>query len=145
MRAMAGPLALLALLAACQWQPPWAAAPEAGLAAPAVQSPGPTTPRPQPRPAAASLPDPEPAEAPPMISAAEAQCLAGKGQWSPMGQTSGHVCLHVTRDSGKSCRAKGDCQGECLATSRTCSPIMPLMGCNAILQSDGTEVNQCLQ
>ena len=72
-------------------------------------------------------------------------CEKSKGQWSPLGDSSGHVCIHSTRESGKSCHRKGDCQGECLAQSGTCSPIMPLMGCNAILQADGSEVTLCMQ
>ena len=79
------------------------------------------------------------------VSAEQALCVKSKGQWSPLAESSGFVCVHSTRDSGKSCRAKRDCQGECLAQSGTCSPIMPLMGCNAILQADGTEVTLCLQ
>ena len=62
-----------------------------------------------------------------------------------MPNSSGHVCVHTTRDSGKSCRKKGECQGECLATSGTCSPIIPLVGCNDILQADGSQVTLCLQ
>ena len=50
-----------------------------------------------------------------------------------------HSCITPTRDAGKSCRKAGDCEGLCLARSRTCAPIEPLFGCNAVLQEDGTE------
>ena len=142
MRALALCLALLTLLAACQWALPQAKAPAQAPAAQGAASPS-VAPPPQPK----KRPDPPEAApaAPPMISAAQAQCLASKGQWTPLEGSSGHICLHVTRDPGKSCRRKSDCQGECLAQSRSCSPITPLMGCNAILQADGTEVTLCLQ
>ncbi len=40
--------------------------------------------------------------------------------------------------------ARSDCQGECLARSRTCAPIRPLFGCNAVLMDNGAEVNLCI-
>jgi hypothetical protein len=111
-----------------------------------VQVPGKTTPHPLARPQdLASAPPEVAAEPAPPVSAEQASCEKTKGQWSAMAESTGHVCVHSTRDSGKSCRRKGDCQGECLAQSGTCSPIMPLMGCNAILQADGSEVTLCLQ
>ena len=134
------------------------AAPQTGAPV-AVQVPGKTTPRPTPRPAprpnalgsaqtqtapAASAPAATPAPAP-IVSPEQALCEKSRGQWSASGSSTGHVCVHTTRDSGKACHRKGDCQGECLAQSGTCSPITPLMGCNDILQADGTEVTLCLQ
>lgn len=122
----------------------------ATAAAPAipVQLPTKTTPRPMPRPvltaATASQQTVAPV-APPPISPEQALCEKSRGQWSEMPSSSGHVCVHRTRDAGKSCRKKGDCQGECLAKSGTCSPIRPLVGCNDILQADGSEVTLCLQ
>ena len=116
---------------------------------PVVQVPGKTTPHPAERPQDLATPQPDlpkvPAEPAPPVSFEQALCEKSKGQWSPLGESSGHVCVHVTRDPGKSCHRKSDCQGECLAQSGTCSPIMPLMGCNDILQADGTEVTLCLQ
>ncbi len=119
-----------------------------GLAsdAPAVQLAGKTTPHPAARQQTLAAPQPATlAEPAPPVPPEQALCEKSKGQWSAMAGSSGHVCVHTTRDSGKSCHRKGDCQGECLAQSGTCSPIMPLMGCNAILQPDGTEVTLCLQ
>lgn len=114
------------------------AAPVPEKSAPAA-APDPIDSAPQPsKPVAATEP------APP-VSPEQALCEKSKGQWSALALSSGHVCVHSTRDHGKSCRRKSECQGECLAQSGTCSPIMPLMGCNAILQADGTEVTLCLQ
>lgn len=111
-------------------------------APPPVQTADKTTPHPKPRPSDASPPAPE---APPPISPEQALCQKTGGDWSPMGQSSGHLCVHRTRDSGKACSRKSDCQGECLAQSGTCSPITPLVGCNDVLQANGSRVTLCLQ
>jgi hypothetical protein len=55
-----------------------------------------------------------------------------------------YLCQKKTRDGGKQCRAKGDCQGECLALSGTCAPVMPLLGCNDILDAQGRRMTLCL-
>lgn len=129
-----------------------------GAAKTAVKPPPPvqmavmTTPRPKPRPESTrQTPTTKPAapavaaEAPPPTSPEEALCAKTGGNWSAMGQSSGHLCVHRTRDSGKSCHRKSDCQGECLAQSGTCSPIIPLTGCNDILQANGSRMTLCLQ
>ena len=116
-----------------------------------AQVPDKATQRPRPRPAGliaqtpVAVPPKPPAPVVAPISPDQAKCERSKGQWSEMPNSSGHLCVHQTRDSGKSCRKKGDCQGECLATSGTCSPIIPLVGCNEILQADGSQVTLCLQ
>lgn len=168
MRPLACLAAVLSVLAACQMHAPAPAGDVSALASDeiavtsleggplaggadtsTVQLADRTTPHPVARPAdiAAPMPStPEAAAEPALaVSPEQALCEKSKGQWSVMADSTGHVCVHTTRDSGKSCHRKGDCQGECLAQSGTCSPIMPLMGCNAILQADGTEVTLCLQ
>ena len=55
------------------------------------------------------------------------------------------TCIRTTRDAGKSCDSKTDCEGECLARSRTCSPIKPLFGCNPVLMDTGAEVTLCIE
>lgn len=118
----------------------------------AVQVPDKSTPRPAPRPdtpAQASdrpvQPSPDQSVPAPVVSPEQAICQKSGGEWSEMAGSTGHVCAHRLRDGGKSCRKKGDCLGECLARSNTCAPIAPLMGCNDILQVNGTEVTLCLQ
>lgn len=121
-----------------------------------VEVPDKTTPRPKPRPsdstatAAASQSQtptqtPAPEAAPKPVPPEQALCEKAGGQWAEMPGSSGRICVHRTRDGGKACRSKRDCQGECLARSGSCSPITPLVGCNDILQADGTEVTLCLQ
>lgn len=126
-----------------------------------VQVPTKTTPRPMPRPkgmaaattsaktSAKTPPTPQetaaPAAPPPPIPPEQAICQKAGGQWSTVAASSGRICVHRTPDSGKACRRKSDCQGQCLAQSGTCAPISPLMGCNDILQADGTRMTLCLQ
>lgn len=83
----------------------------------------------------------EPAPAP---SAAEAACTARGGAYSSTPDGGVKACVRRTGDGGKQCRKATDCQGECLARSRTCAPIDPLLGCNEILQNDGSRVTLCL-
>lgn len=83
---------------------------------------------------------PEPA--PP--SPEQRACEGGGGRWSQTTSPLLHTCLHTTRDAGKSCRKQSDCEGLCLARSRTCAPVKPLFGCNPILQEDGTEATLCI-
>jgi len=137
---------------------PAAAVAEAALAAdadatPVSQTAGPDTPHPEPRPEAtettetAAEPVQTPAEdaepaAP--ISPKQALCEKTGGQWAAAGDTGASLCVKRTKDAGKRCDSKNDCQGQCLARSQTCSPIDPMIGCNDILQKDGRMVTLCL-
>ena len=116
----------------------------------------PSAPRPKPKPVQAP-PKPEaapvPAEpaavaevptAPPrMVSAAEKTCLAQGGSWGPAGKA-GETCVKLTKDSGKQCDVESDCEGYCLARSKTCAPFTPMFGCNDILQDNGVQVTLCI-
>ncbi|AWB47937.1 hypothetical protein HYN69_04880 [Gemmobacter aquarius] len=111
------------------------------------------TPRPEPRPtrpATRPAPDqtpdqtPDPAATTPRPSPEQSACLAKGGIWSANGTSPLRTCVTRTRDAGKSCRKETDCDGLCLARSRTCAPVKPLFGCNPILQADGTEATLCI-
>ena len=80
----------------------------------------------------------------PPKSAEQLLCEKSKGQWLSAGDSGANYCASLTRDGGKQCHRKGDCQGQCLARSGTCAPIMPLYGCNDILQQDGGAVTMCI-
>ncbi len=72
------------------------------------------------------------------------QCEKRGGRWTKFGEGDARTCVKTTRDAGKSCKKKEDCQSECLARSMTCAPFDPLLGCNEVLQSDGRTVTLCL-
>ena len=139
-----------------------AAAPDApagttGSTAPATAAP---SARPQPNPAATPsaeaeplAADPAPATVPapaPVVpqapkSASQIACEEDGGRWARAGESIAMTCIRTTRDAGKSCDSKTDCEGECLARSRTCSPIKPLFGCNPVLMDTGAEVTLCIE
>jgi hypothetical protein len=89
--------------------------------------------------AEAPAPPPAPAKSPLQMA-----CEEDGGIWARAGDGGGMACVRTTRDSGKQCRSKTDCEGECLARSRTCAPVQPLFGCNAVLMDNGAEVNLCI-
>lgn len=121
-----------------------------------VSAATPSTPHPEARPAEpgaavteASV-EPEtapgtPAEPPPPKSQPQIRCEAAGGVWGQSENQGGFLCQRLTRDGGQSCSKKSDCLGECLAPSRTCSPVAPLMGCNEVLDEKGRWVTLCLE
>ena len=114
-----------------------------------VSEAGAATPRPEPRAdptadlAAEEVP-PEPPAPPPPKSQLQLACEAANGVWGQSENQGGFLCQKRTRDGGQSCRKKEDCFGECLAPSQTCSPVIPLMGCNDVLDSQGRRMTLCL-
>ncbi len=160
------PLLLAILLLACQGTAPDgtglateaiavtpldapSAAPVAASATPDAGQPGASTPHPKPKPAALADQPAQPAtpaatEPEPPKSAEQLLCEKAKGLWLSAGDTGANYCASLTRDGGKACHRKGDCQGQCLARSGTCAPITPLYGCNDILEKDGGEVTMCI-
>lgn len=78
-------------------------------------------------------------------SAAQVACEVDRGLWSRTGSGEIFACVQRTRDGGKRCDSKSDCDGECLARSRSCSPLKPLFGCNEVLMDNGAAVTLCLE
>lgn len=93
---------------------------------------------------AAASPIPDPVATPVPKSAAQLACEDDDGRWAKAGSGGGMACIYTTRDGGKRCDGKDDCDGECLARSRTCAPVKPLFGCNAVLMDNGAESTLCL-
>ncbi len=54
------------------------------------------------------------------------------------------VCYITPKDSGRACSKASDCEGHCLARSRSCAPVIPLFGCNDILLDSGQAATICL-
>ena len=133
---------------------PAATKPEAAAdaAAQAAVTPAAPTARPLPNPATeAEAPEPAatepaaPAEPQASKSASQIACEEDGGRWARAGDSIAMTCVRTTRDAGKRCDSKTDCDGECLARSRTCSPIKPLYGCNPVLMDNGAEVTLCIE
>ncbi|MFD0978320.1 hypothetical protein [Tropicimonas aquimaris] len=74
----------------------------------------------------------------------KASCEARGGQFgkAPGGATS--VCFITTRDANETCSQNSDCEGMCLARSRTCTPVVPMFGCNEVLLDGGIRAEICL-
>ncbi|MDT8854105.1 hypothetical protein RNZ50_03460 [Paracoccaceae bacterium Fryx2] len=166
-------LVVVPLLAACQLALPGGGGTPPPLTAEPIEvtsldAPGQAIPQPKARPAAApaapaTAPQPDPAASPPAGAAApdktaadpppeaaapkspvQLACERTGGRFAVSGGGGAKTCIRPTRDGGKSCSRQGDCEGVCLARSRTCAPIAPLFGCNEILQADGQRVTLCI-
>lgn len=77
------------------------------------------------------------------VALEKAACEADGGRWTGDGG-GGLICLRETRDGGRSCTSGADCESACLARSRTCAPVMPLVGCNEVITSSGLRVTECV-
>lgn len=72
-------------------------------------------------------------------------CEKSGGRWGGGGAAGFFVCYKTTRDAlVKSCRAATDCEGLCLARSRSCVPVTPLFGCHSILDTNGQPETICI-
>ncbi len=120
------------------------AAPLPTLAAPAAPKPGLTEPAAtKPAPAEPATPA-EAAPPPPPKSPGQIACVKVKGAWVRAGKSGTMTCVRTLRDSGKQCSRESDCEGQCLARSRTCAPVSPMFGCNEVLQDNGQRVTLCI-
>lgn len=154
---LAGPAVTVSALPAAPEQDPTPAktAPAATVdtqpAADPVAAPVAATAKPTPAKPAEAEPATTAAEAPaaegppkPPLSAEGQACEKRGGLWSATGKSGVMACVKRTRDFGKSCSRDRDCEGACLARSRSCAPITPLFGCHDVLQDDGRQVTLCL-
>ena len=87
----------------------------------------------------ATPPPPEPVKSPSRIV-----CEKKGGRFAKAGNATPVVSVRETRVGGKSCRRETDCEGLCLARSRSCSPITPVLGCQKSLTRDGLRVTECV-
>lgn len=100
--------------------------------------------------ATACQPEPKPLDSglagydPKLIEHEKAACVERGGRWGSGGLAGGMVCYTTTPDAGKACSAASDCAGLCLARSRSCAPVTPVFGCNAVLTGNGTEATICI-
>lgn len=79
-----------------------------------------------------------------LIASERAACEADGGRWGAGGLTGTMVCYRETKDAGQTCSQSSDCEGLCLARSRSCSPVTPLFGCYEVLGSGGLRSTLCI-
>ena len=72
-------------------------------------------------------------------------CLKAGGDYLRLGSANVFYCQSVPGDAGKSCARASDCESACLARSRTCAPVQPLLGCNEVILDSGAVANQCVE
>jgi hypothetical protein len=88
----------------------------------------------------AAPPPPELLKSPSQIA-----CEKTGGRFAKAGNSTSFVRARETCVGGKSCRRETDCEGFCLARSRSCSPITPVLGCQESLTQDGLRVTECVE
>lgn len=78
---------------------------------------------------------------PHLIENQRAACIEDGGRFGKGGLSGGMVCFRTPSDANQGCSKSSDCEGDCLARSRSCSPIKPLFGCNEVLTVFGAPLN----
>lgn len=74
-----------------------------------------------------------------------AACEKDGGRWGRAPGRDAFVCYRITRDANRPCNSERDCEGVCLARSRTCAPQSPLFGCHEVLSSSGVRQTLCTE
>ena len=77
------------------------------------------------------------------LADARTACERSGGNWGAREGGVLFTCFRETRDANRSCLKASDCQGVCLARSRTCSPVTPFLGCHEVLTEGGRTATQC--
>lgn len=86
----------------------------------------------------------EPVAAP--KSPAQIACERRGGRFTPISSGSTLMtCLKTTKDFTRQCSSGRDCEGVCLARSRTCAPVVPLLGCNDVVLDGGLIATECIR
>jgi hypothetical protein len=91
----------------------------------------------------APSPESAPPPLPPALAAEARACAEAGGTLRPRGRGGLWSCVRLTRDGGRTCSRGGDCEGECLARSRSCAPLEPLFGCHDVLDGAGRRQTLC--
>lgn len=81
---------------------------------------------------------------PHLIDIERTACLKKGGRFGQGSLPGTFLCYENTRDGNKACTRESDCEGLCLARSRSCAPVKPLFGCNDVLTDDGTAATICI-
>jgi hypothetical protein len=84
-------------------------------------------------------------EIPEILLPQRAACEKDGGRWGRVPDRETFVCYRITRDASETCSSKRDCEGLCLARSRTCAPQVPLFGCHEVLNASGLRQTLCIE
>ncbi|AZQ66349.1 hypothetical protein EF888_03900 [Silicimonas algicola] len=82
---------------------------------------------------------------PDVMAGARTDCERAGGRWGLTSSKTSYVCYRAMPDANKTCRSADDCDGLCLARSRTCSPIEPFYGCHQVLSGSGLPQTMCIE
>lgn len=82
---------------------------------------------------------------PAILAPQRAACEKDGGRWGGVPNRDTFACYKQTRDANKPCSSKRDCEGLCLARSRTCAPQTPLFGCHDVLSASGIRQTLCTE
>ena len=72
-------------------------------------------------------------------------CIDRGGRFGKGGLSGSFVCYENTRDANQTCSKGSDCEGFCLARSRSCAPVKPFFGCNDVLTNSGAQSTVCIK
>lgn len=94
---------------------------------------------------ASCVPDaPQAPEGRKLSGADRLQCLAEGGTVGRGGLLPDEVCFRPLADGGKACTKQGDCSGQCLAETMTCSKVTPMFGCYGFIDEQGRRADICV-
>ena len=94
---------------------------------------------------ASCVPDaPQAPEGRKLSDAERVQCLAAGGTVERGGLLPDEVCYRPQADAGKACTKQGDCAGQCLAETMTCSKVTPMFGCFGFMDEQGRRADICV-
>ena len=82
---------------------------------------------------------------PDVFAPQRAACEKDGGRWGKVPNRDTFTCFRITRDANKLCSSARDCEGLCLARSRTCAPQTPLFGCHEVLSASGLRQTLCIE
>ncbi|MCG6884665.1 MAG: hypothetical protein LJE62_13010 [Silicimonas sp.] len=85
------------------------------------------------------------ADIPEILTPFRTACEKDGGRWGKVRGSDRFTCYKTTRDANKPCDSGLDCDGLCLARSRTCAPVTPFFGCHEVLSKSGLRQTLCTQ
>jgi hypothetical protein len=82
------------------------------------------------------------------------RCIADGGTYQPLGLSRSYGCIRPTRDGGKACRSRADCEVACLYSGGSppsgmeaagqCAPDNNRLGCKSFVENGRVVVGPCV-